>query len=50
MDKEDEIIQIYSINKTLLEIINKNLDKEKVPSRELLDTIKLSLAITTALS
>lgn len=49
MEEKSEVEQIYSINKKLLKIIDNNLNEKEVPSKELLDTITTSLAITAAL-
>lgn len=49
MEDKSEVEQIYSINKKLLKIIDNNLNEKEVPSKELLDTITISLTITAAL-
>lgn len=41
--------RIYAINDKLLKIIETELEKEEVPSKELLDTITTALTITAAL-
>lgn len=48
-EKKNEIERMCAINDRLLEIIEKELEKEKVPSREVLDTITTTLTITAAL-
>ncbi len=49
MEEKSEVEIMYSINKKLLKIAEKQLEKEEVPSREVLDTIQLALTITSAL-
>lgn len=49
MEEKSEVERIYSINKKLLSVVEKELENNKVPSKEVLDTIKLSLMITAAL-
>ena len=48
-ENKSEIGRMQAINDKLLEIIEKELEKEKVPSREVLDTITTALTITAAL-
>jgi len=48
--KVNNILELYKINEKLLKIINKELEKEIVPSREVLDTIQMLLIISVALS
>lgn len=40
--------RLYLINETLLQIAEKELENKKVPSKEVLDTIKLSLVISAS--
>ncbi len=47
--KVNEIIQLADINEKLLKIIKKELETEKVPSKEVLDTIQISLIISAVL-
>ena len=49
MEEKSEVERMYAINDRLLDLAEKELRKNKVPSKEVLDTIKLSLAITAAL-
>lgn len=49
MKEKSEIERLYTINKKLLKIAEKELECEKVPSREVLDTIATALTITAAL-
>ena len=46
---KSEVGRMYAINDKLLGIIEKELETEKVPSREVLDTITTALTITAAL-
>lgn len=48
--KVNDILELYKINEKLLEIANRELDKNIVPSKEVLDTIQLSLIISAVLS
>ena len=48
--KVDNILELYKINEKLLKIINKELEKEIVPSKGLLDTIQEFLIISVVLS
>jgi len=48
-EKKSEIGRMQAINDKLLKVIEKELEKEKVPSREVLDTITTALTITAAL-
>lgn len=49
MEEKSEVEILYSINKKLLKIAERQLEKEEVPSREVLDTIQIALTITSAL-
>lgn len=46
---KSEVERLYEINDNLLEIIEKELEKKEVPSKEVLDTIQTSLIITATL-
>lgn len=48
--KVNNILELYEINEKLLKIINRELEKEIVPSREVLDTIQILLIISAVLS
>ena len=46
---KNEVERLYKINDNLLEIIEKELEKKEVPSKEVLDTIQTTLIITATL-
>lgn len=46
---KNEVLRLYQINDKLLNIVEKELKKETVPSKEILDTITTTLTITAAL-
>lgn len=46
---ENKVLRLYKINNKLLNIVEKELEKETVPSKEILDTIATALTITAAL-
>ena len=48
MDNKSDVEKIYDINDKLIKIVNKELEKEEVPSKEVLDTIRTILCITAA--
>lgn len=46
---KSEVQRLYEINDRMLELVEKSLKNEKVPSKEVLDTIQTSLIITATL-
>lgn len=49
-ETKSEVERLYAINDKLLNVAEKALENEKVPSKEVLDTIQIALTITAKIA